>query len=110
MSSQSIEAGGAGKATFGSYLTGFVLAVILTLIAFALVMSGALPRPVAVGAIFAAAVAQIIVHLHYFLHPDRSAEQRWNVLALAFTAVVLLIVVGGSIWIMLSLHTRTMLG
>ncbi|MGH7223406.1 MAG: cytochrome o ubiquinol oxidase subunit IV [Gemmataceae bacterium] len=110
MRSASIDAGGAGKATLSSYLTGFVLAVILTLIAFALVMSGALPQPITVGGIFAAAVAQIIVHLHYFLHLDRSSEQRWNMLALVFTAVVVLIVVGGSIWIMFNLHARMMLG
>jgi cytochrome o ubiquinol oxidase operon protein cyoD len=50
------------------------------------------------------------VHLHYFLHLDRSPEQRWNVFALAFTAMVILIIVGGSVWIMFNLHARTMLG
>jgi cytochrome o ubiquinol oxidase operon protein cyoD len=31
---------------------------------------------------------------------DRSAEQRWNVLAFSFTVMILAIVVAGSIWIM----------
>jgi cytochrome o ubiquinol oxidase operon protein cyoD len=36
----------------------------------------------------------------YFLHMDRSAEQRWNVVAFAFTVMILVIVVSGSVWIM----------
>jgi cytochrome o ubiquinol oxidase operon protein cyoD len=43
---------------------------------------------------------QVFVHVVYFLHMDRSAEQRWNVLAFAFTLTILVIVVSGSVWIM----------
>ena len=52
------------------------------------------------AAILAFAVVQVFVHIVYFLHMDRSAEQRWNVLAFAFTILILVIVVAGSIWIM----------
>lgn len=110
MHGHAIGTGGASQGTFRSYLAGFVLAVGLTLVAFGLVMTGALSRPMTIAAIFTAAVVQILVHLHYFLHLDRSPEQRWNVFALAFTAMVILIIVGGSVWIMFNLHARTMLG
>jgi cytochrome o ubiquinol oxidase subunit IV len=58
--------------------------------------------------IFAAAVVQILVHLHYFLHLDRSSAQRWNLMTLLFTLMVMTIFIGGSLWIMLDLHSRMM--
>ena len=54
--------------------------------------------------IFAAAVVQILVHLHYFLHLDSSSEARWNVMILIYTVLIMIIFVGGSIWIMYSLY------
>ncbi|WP_334598392.1 cytochrome o ubiquinol oxidase subunit IV [Pseudomonas alvandae] len=87
-----------------SYLTGFVLSVILTVIPFALVMYPTLPKPVTagVGAIFA--VIQVVVHLIYFLHLNFSPHQRWNVTALVFSTVVIALLVGLSLWIMYSVH------
>ncbi|MBW4092042.1 MAG: cytochrome o ubiquinol oxidase subunit IV [Proteobacteria bacterium] len=99
----------AGHGSLGSYVTGFALAVILTLIPFILVMSGALTGPSTMVVIFAAAIVQILVHLHYFLHLDSSSGQRWNMLAFLFTVVVIVMVVGGSVWIMYNLRGRTML-
>ena len=55
-----------------------------------------------------AAVVQMLVHLHYFLHLDRSSSARWNVLALLFTLLIMFIFVGGSIWIMFDLNYRMM--
>jgi cytochrome o ubiquinol oxidase operon protein cyoD len=76
---------------------------VLTIIPFALVMSGTAPRTLTIAGIFAAAVVQILVHLHYFLHLDASSEERWNVLAIVFTALIIFILVGGSLWIMFNL-------
>ena len=56
----------------------------------------------------ALAVVQILVHMVYFLHLDRSSEQRWNVIVLAFTALILLIVVAGSLWIMHNMNVNMM--
>lgn len=99
---------GASTGTSRSYLTGFVLAVLLTAIPFGLVMSGALPRSATVLVIFTAAVLQILVHLHYFLHLDTSSSQRWNMLAILVTVLIIVIMVGGSVWIMANLRSRTM--
>jgi heme/copper-type cytochrome/quinol oxidase subunit 1 len=51
--------------------------------------------------IFGAAVVQMLVHLHYFLHLDSSSG---NVAALIFTVLIMVLFAGGSIWIMYSLY------
>jgi cytochrome o ubiquinol oxidase operon protein cyoD len=89
-----------------SYLIGFVLAVILTAIPFWLVYSHALPPSRIMLVIAGAAVLQILVHLHFFLHIDFTTTPRENLMALAFTAVLIFLMVGGSFWIMIDLHSR----
>lgn len=92
----------------GKYLLGFGLALFLTLLSFGLVVTGALPKGWAIPLLSIAALAQMLVHLHYFLHLDRSAEMRWNVVALAFTALLLFIFIAGTVWIMATLNSRMM--
>src|ERR1700744_3338473 len=92
--------------SFGSYTIGFVLAVILTVAAFALVITGTLTGQSALLAISGLALVQIIVHLVFFLHMNGSSAQRWNVTAFAFTVLTAVIVVGGTLWVMhnVSMH------
>lgn len=86
-------------------MTGFVLAIVLTVIPFWLVVSGGdLPRSFIVSGIFLAAIVQVLVHLYYFLHLDASAGERWNLLVILFTALILVILAGGTLWIMINLH------
>ena len=108
MSQAHIDSTGASRGTFKSYATGFILSIILTVVPFALVMSGSLSGSALLSGIFAAAVVQILVHLHYFLHLDSSSEARWNVMVLIYTVLLMIIFVGGSIWIMYSLNYRMM--
>ena len=91
-----------------SYAIGFVLSVILTLIPFGLVMYPTLPKDMTVLIVVAFAVIQIVVHLYYFLHLDRSPEQRENVSAFLFTGLVIALLVGLSLWIMFSIPTSMM--
>jgi len=108
MNRAQVDSAGASRGSFRSYATGFILAIVLTLLAFALVMSGALSRSATLFAIFGAAIVQILVHLHYFLHLDGSSAARWNVLALLFTLLILFLFIGGTLWIMVNLHYRMM--
>jgi cytochrome o ubiquinol oxidase operon protein cyoD len=89
-----------------SYLTGFALALVLTATPFALVVAGTLPRVPALTVIAVAAVIQILVHLHYFLHLDLTSTPRENLLAIAFAAILIFMMIGGSLWIMFDLHHR----
>ncbi|MGF6394760.1 cytochrome o ubiquinol oxidase subunit IV [Pseudomonas plecoglossicida] len=87
-----------------SYMIGFVLSIILTAIPFGLVMFPSLPKNLTVLVVVAMAVIQVVVHLVYFLHMDRSKEQRTNVTTFLFTGLVIALLVGLSLWIMFSIH------
>lgn len=91
------------------YMFGFALAVVLTLVAFITVAIDALPKPLVLAILFITAIVQIVVHLHYFLHLDRSNKQRWNLVSLAFSLLLIFIFVGGSIWVMITLNARMMM-
>lgn len=106
MSQTSIDSAGASEGTFKSYTIGFVLSIVLTAIAFALVIYNILSIPATIIAIFSAAVLQIMVHLYYFLHVNTSSKARWNVLALLLAVLIMILIIGGTIWIMLHLNYR----
>jgi len=103
-----IDSTGVSRGSLKSYLTGFVLALILTAIPFALVISSTWSFAVTLAGIFAAGIVQILVHLHYFLHLDTTSAARWNVLALIFTLLIMVLFVGGTLWIMSNLNYRMM--
>jgi cytochrome o ubiquinol oxidase operon protein cyoD len=101
--------GGASHATLKGYLTGFVLSVALTAVPFWLVMGHKLEHPATLAAVLLGLGAvQIVVHMVYFLHMDARSEGGWNILALIFTAVLLVITLTGSLWIMAHLNENMM--
>jgi cytochrome o ubiquinol oxidase subunit IV len=104
-----IDSAGAGRGSFKSYAAGFILSILLTAIAFALAMQGGgLPRWIVLIGIFGAAILQILVHLHYFLHLDTSSAAHWNMLALVITLLIMILFVGLTLWIMSNLNYRMM--
>jgi cytochrome o ubiquinol oxidase operon protein cyoD len=102
-----IVSAGASSGSLKSYATGFIVSIVLTGFAFALVIKGAaLPRWAILGGISGAAIVQILVHLHCFLHLNTSSAARWNVLALVFTVLIMVLFVGATLWIMSNLKYR----
>ena len=96
-------------ATLKGYLTGFVLASVLTIIPFWLVMSGGLAKSSSTAiVVLGLAAVQIVVHMIYFLHMNTKSEGGWNMLALVFTIVLVVITLSGSIWIMYHLNSNMM--
>ena len=116
-----------------TYLTGFVLAVLLTLLAFGLVIvgrgcslepidkvlgifpygeviTGKMPRHLIIVGVFVLAILQISVHLRYFLHLSFGSPQNWNLLAILFALFIIIIMVGGTLWIMNDLNGHMLLG
>jgi cytochrome o ubiquinol oxidase operon protein cyoD len=83
-----------------SYTIGFGLSVLLTLASFGAVMSDLVPRELRLTAIAVLCVAQLLVQLVYFLHMGSSKDQRQNTLVFAFTALLIIVTVAGSLWVM----------
>ena len=100
--------GGAARGSYRSYLTGFLLSIALTAVPFSLVILSRVSGTILVPVVGAFALAQIGVHLVFFLHLDRSSGQRWNLIVLAYTIVVLAILVGASVWILYHLNANMM--
>ncbi|MGY0791574.1 cytochrome o ubiquinol oxidase subunit IV [Azospirillum argentinense] len=95
--------------TLGSYLIGFILSVILTVIPFWLVMDGTiLDKNMTAMAIMALAAVQVVVHMIFFLHMNGRAEGGWTMLSLIFTIIVVVIMLAGSLWVMYHLNTNMM--
>ena len=100
---------GHAHGTFGSYMIGFGLSVILTAIPFWLVMTGVLgDKQLTAFVILGFAVVQILVHMIYFLHMNTRSEGGWTMLALIFTIVLVVITLAGSIWVMYHLNHNMM--
>lgn len=100
---------GASHGTFRGYVTGFVLSLLLTAIPFWLVMGHVFARPGTTAlVILAFAAVQIVVHMVYFLHMNTRAEGGWSLLALIFTAVLVVITLSGSVWVMYHLNENMM--
>jgi len=51
---------------------------------------------------------QIIVHMIYFLHMNTRSEGGWNMMALIFTIVLVIIALSGSLWVMHHLNSNMM--
>jgi cytochrome o ubiquinol oxidase subunit IV len=94
-----------------TYTIGFILSVILTAIPFWLVMGKVLDNPSNTALILLGLGAvQIVVHMVYFLHMNAKSEGGWNMLALIFSAILVVIVLSGSIWVMYHMNHNMMPG
>lgn len=90
---------------FRSYVWGIGLALLLTLAAFAVVHWHVLPRLSIFYVIGALALVQMIVHFRFFLHIGFK-QRREDLQLILFSAVLLIIMIGGTVWIMASLASR----
>ena len=102
------EAGYTVREEVQGYLMGFVLAALLTVASFLIVHTNLIWGPSIAVALVVLAVAQIGVHLVFFLHLTTAPDNTNNVLALAFGVLIVAMIIGGSLWIMNHLDTRMM--
>ena len=100
------------EASIGSrllgYVTGLGLAVLLTATSFFVAGTDLVWQPSIPVAIIVLAIAQMGVHLVFFLHITTGADNTNNVLALAFGLLIVFLVIGGSLWIMANLNHNMM--
>jgi cytochrome o ubiquinol oxidase operon protein cyoD len=91
-----------------SYSIGFGLAIIFTLAAYFTVASGWFSQVGAIAVISLLAVVQLIVQLAFFLHLGRD-NVKWKAAAFYTMFIILVLIVGGSLWIMYSLDYNMMM-
>ena len=107
--SDTIGPGGALGEGFRSYGLGFALAVILTIASFWAAHTHVIYGPAVPVAIAVLAFAQMGIHLVFFLHITTAPDNTNNILALAFGALIALLIIFGSVWIMAHLNQQMML-
>ena len=87
-----------------SYLIGFVLASLLSAVSFYMARSTLVWAPSIPIALSVLAIAQMGVHLVFFLHMTSGRDNVNNLMALAFGLLIVMLLVFGSLWIMAHLN------
>ncbi|MBV9786498.1 MAG: cytochrome o ubiquinol oxidase subunit IV [Acidisphaera sp.] len=85
---------------YAGYLVGLGLAVLLTMVSFFVAGTSLVWGPSIPIAIAVLAVAQMGVHLVFFLHITSGPDSTNNVMALAFGVLIVFLLIGGSLYIM----------
>ena len=104
------EASGVGEGkpsgSFAMYTAGLAFALLLTGASFVVSQTDLLWAPGVPAGLAVLAIAQMGVHLVFFLHISTGPDNTNNVLALAFGVLIAMLVVGGSLWIMANLNAN----
>jgi cytochrome o ubiquinol oxidase subunit IV len=90
------------------YLTGLGLSIVLTATSFFIAGTDLVWQPSIPVALTVLAIAQMGVHLVFFLHITTGPDNTNNVLALAFGLLIVFLVIGGSLWIMSNMNRNMM--
>jgi cytochrome o ubiquinol oxidase operon protein cyoD len=102
-----LDGGGFAQRVVG-YLTGLGLAILLTATSFFVAGTDLVWQPSIPVALVVLAIAQMGVHLVFFLHITTGPDNTNNVLALAFGVLIVILVMGGSLWIIANLNHNMM--
>jgi len=86
------------------YLIGLGLSVLATVVAFVLPGTSLVWQPSIPAALIVLAIAQMGVHIVFFLHITTRPDSVNNVMALAFGVFVVFVLIVGSVWIMTNLN------
>ncbi len=90
------------------YVAGLGLAILLTATSFFVAGTDLVWQPSIPVALIVLAIAQMGVHLVFFLHITTGRDNTNNVMALAFGVLIVILVIGGSLWIMANLNHNMM--
>ena len=95
-------------ADFWTYTAGLGFAVLLTIMSFVVAQTNLLWEPGVPMGLIVLAIAQIGVHLVFFLHMGTGPDHTNNIIALAFGMMICFLVITGSVWIMWHLNDNMM--
>jgi cytochrome o ubiquinol oxidase operon protein cyoD len=96
------------RRTIRDYVLGLLLSAALTVTSFYVVWTDLIWAPGIPIALAVLAIAQMGVHLVFFLHITTAPDNTNNVLALAFGVLIVALIIAGSIWIMNHLNHNMM--
>jgi cytochrome o ubiquinol oxidase subunit IV len=100
-----------GQETAGElriYLIGLGLATLLTVVSFFVARTTLVWQPSIPVALAVLAVAQMGVHLVFFIHITTGPDNVNNVMALAFGVLIVFLIIIGSLWIMAHMNQNMM--
>jgi cytochrome o ubiquinol oxidase operon protein cyoD len=92
--------------SLATYTVGLAFALLLTAASFIVSQTNLLWEPGVPAGLAVLAIAQMGVHLVFFLHISTGTDNTNNVIALAFGVLIVTLVVSGSLWIMANLNTN----
>lgn len=95
---------GTGRKTLKSYITGLTLSLIFTFCAFGLVVDHSMSTAFLYVSLAILAVLQLLAQVVFFLRLSASREGRWTSMPFILTLLIVVVVVGGSLWIMANLY------
>ena len=104
---EQVDGHGVGQAVL-VYVIGLVLAIGLTATSFFVAGTDLVWAPSIPVALVVLAIAQMGVHLVFFLHITTGPDNTNNVMALAFGVLIVVLLMGGSLWIMANLNHNMM--
>jgi cytochrome o ubiquinol oxidase subunit IV len=96
------------KRDFATYGIGYLLAVVLTLGAFACVVFRPFSQSRTLIVVFTLAFFQVLVHLRCFLHVSFKRAARDDLLLLLFSAAIIMLIVVGTLVILFNERARMM--
>ncbi|ALD15396.1 cytochrome O ubiquinol oxidase [Buchnera aphidicola (Aphis glycines)] len=91
-----------------SYIFGFLLSVLFTIIPFFIEKNHVFSYKISRFIILFCAFFQIIIHFIYFLHLNNISKNNWYLMSLLFVFIIVFIVISGSVWIMFNLQHHAM--
>ena len=87
---------------------GFVTSLLLTLAAYRIVTHYELTDFLLILTVSGLAILQALLQLFFFLHLGLEEKPQWGLITFLFTALVMVIIIGGSMWIMNNLNYNLM--
>jgi cytochrome o ubiquinol oxidase operon protein cyoD len=113
--SSSVQSGAAAHAghaaphgSIGRYTVGFIGSLVFTILSFGVLWTDAVPADLRLAAIVVLAVVQLLIQLVYFLHMGTAPDERTNTAIFTFSALLIVTIVAGSLWVMHNANVNMM--
>ena len=103
-----IDAHHGWNVSFKPLVIGFLLSLILTLAAYRIAAHYHLMNAVLAVTIVGLGIIQALLQLFFFMHLGLEAKPRWNIMMFLYMVLLVVILVGGSLWIMHNLNYHMM--